>query len=450
MSPSEPVPLVIVEGFLSGAGAIVWGNFEEHSNIVCQSYEERKRRIIFASVGPVSSLHDRACELFYSLVGGSVDYGNKHCQEHNHERFGRTYETGLYPEWASDRPLHFLGHSIGGPTVVKLQWLLATRFFGKRYSADMILSLNTVSSPFRGTQLVYSLGEDACDAPVVRRFSAGDIIAKCVHITAYLGPVLPKFVDLHADARKLSFRHASFRSFLGQLRKSEWAESRDATPYDVTFDAASERESLGEGKVNPRTYYRSYCATLSEPFVCARSFVGSCIAVLSAWPFYVTSAVIARFDFSSLRPIPACLSTVAAVRQGSKVGSDATVEDATINIASGGDCLSTALRASDGVVPLFSQFHPLECRDTRCRHFNHGDNFLDGSEKVRDGCPSEIGVWHVHHLADAHHFSVVPFWLGSARQKAFWVDLGYWLRAIDRAPRKAPAREGDVDEVAGV
>ncbi|KAI0639551.1 alpha/beta-hydrolase [Trametes polyzona] len=438
-SPAEPIPLVIVEGFLSSAGAVVWGNFEEHSNYACQSNGEQTRRTIFASVGPVSSLHDRACELFYSLVGGTVDYGREHSEENGHGRYGRTYETGLYPEWSVDRPLHFLGHSMGGPTIVKLQWLLTTGFFGKEYSPDMILSLNTVSAPFRGTQLVYSLGEDTRDAPTVRPLSPGDILSKWVHVAAYFAPVLPRFLDLHADARGLSFQHATFRSFLRQLRKSDWAESRDATPYDVTFEAADERESLQEGKVNPNTYYRSYCATLTSPYpsnpLSATSWLGRMLSL----PLHVSSTIIARFDFSHLRPIPAFMDTVAAAKRASKLGSEATIEDGVIDVANGGDYLSTALRANDGVVPLFSQWHPYECRNTRCRHFSHSDNILDGSEKARYECPPEAGVWNVHHLEDTHHLSIVPFWLGSPSQKAFWLDLGHWLRAIDRAPRDREA-----------
>lgn len=127
-----------------------------------------------------------------------------------------------------------------------------------------------VSAPFRGTQLVYTLGEDICNAPTVRPFSAGDIMAKGVHLAAYFAPVLPRFLDVHADARGLSFRQASFLSFLRQLRKSDWAGSRDVTPYDVTFESADERESRREGEVHPRTYYRSYCATL----VSAYSYLG--------------------------------------------------------------------------------------------------------------------------------------------------------------------------------
>ncbi len=119
-----------------------------------------------------------------------------------------------------------------------------------------------VSTPFRGTQLVYALGEETQHAPDVRPFSAGDLLAKGVHIAAYLSPLLPSFLDPGVDYRKLSYRHASFTSFLGQLWKSDWAESRDAAPYDVTFDAASDREAVEEGAVNANTYYRSYCATL--------------------------------------------------------------------------------------------------------------------------------------------------------------------------------------------
>lgn len=38
----------------------------------------------------VASLHDRACEIFYSLKGGTVDYGEEHAREHGHDRYGAT------------------------------------------------------------------------------------------------------------------------------------------------------------------------------------------------------------------------------------------------------------------------------------------------------------------------------------------------------------------------
>lgn len=34
--------------------------------------------------GPVSSMHDRACELYYTIKGGTVDYGEEHAKQHGH------------------------------------------------------------------------------------------------------------------------------------------------------------------------------------------------------------------------------------------------------------------------------------------------------------------------------------------------------------------------------
>ncbi|TFK94409.1 alpha/beta-hydrolase [Polyporus arcularius HHB13444] len=438
MSTCEAVPLVVVEGFLSGAGALVWGNF----NYACRSNGEKDRRTIFAVVGPVSSLHDRACELFYSLVGGTVDYGEKHAEEYGHDRFGRTHEVGLYPDWSVDHPLHFLGHSLGGQTIIKLQWMLSTGFFGRRYHPDMILSVNTVSTPFRGTQLVYALGEETQHAPDVRPFSAGDLLAKGVHIAAYLSPLLPSFLDPRVDYRKFSYRHTSFTSFLGQLWKSDWAESRDAAPYDVTFDAASDREAMEEGAVNANTYYRSYCATMvnsSSPSTSRATT--SLVQKMLAWPLYFSSWTIASFPFSSLRPIPAFVSTLASAYSASIHSEKIQTQDGTIDVDRAGSYLSTALRANDGVVPLFSQWHPFECKFTSCRHVSHSDSIL-GWDETRYGRPPDAGVWHVHHLEDAHHLSIAPFWLGTAEQEAFWKDMGHWLRCIDEVRRSPRCETG--------
>ena len=77
------------------------------------------------------------------------------------------------------------------------------------------------------------------------------------------------------------------------------------------------------------------------------------------------------------------------------------------------------------------------CRFTRCRHFSHADNIL-GWDETRYGRPPEPGIWHVHHLEDAHHLSIAPLWFGSAEQKAFWKDMGHWLRSIDAARQSPP------------
>ena len=52
-----------------------------------------------ASVGPISSCWDRACELYAQMVGDTVDYGEAHAKAHNHARYGRTYTTPLFDGW---------------------------------------------------------------------------------------------------------------------------------------------------------------------------------------------------------------------------------------------------------------------------------------------------------------------------------------------------------------
>ncbi|KAF8203011.1 alpha beta-hydrolase [Pholiota molesta] len=201
MASIDTIPLVIVQGFLGTAGIVSW---DRHINTFGQDSLAR-RKILLPNLGPVSSLHDRACELYYSLAGGRVDYGAEHSSVHQHARYGRTFPIGLYPTWSKKQPLHFVGHSIGGPTVVKMQHLLQ-------------------------------------EAPDVRPFSLGSLLTKLIHVAAYLSPLLPSVFD--------------------QLWKSDWAASTDAVPYDMTFEAADHREEYLEGRPHPNTFYRSHVSRM--------------------------------------------------------------------------------------------------------------------------------------------------------------------------------------------
>mgnify|MGYP005914273271 CR=1 FL=1 len=69
-----------------------------------------------ASVGPLSSAWDRACELYAQLVGARTDYGVKHAQDFGHERYGIDYETPLFEGWGTQRAVNLVGHSFGGAT----------------------------------------------------------------------------------------------------------------------------------------------------------------------------------------------------------------------------------------------------------------------------------------------------------------------------------------------
>jgi len=70
-----------------------------------------------ASVGPISSAWDRACELYAQITGTRVDYGAAHAAVHHHDRYGEDYGKPLVPGWnAKERKLHLIGHSFGGAT----------------------------------------------------------------------------------------------------------------------------------------------------------------------------------------------------------------------------------------------------------------------------------------------------------------------------------------------
>src|SRR5688572_2608471 len=74
-------------------------------------------RVVVVHTGPFSSHHDRACELFYKLKGGRVDYGEIHAEKCHHARFGKRHRA-LIPQWGETYPIHLVAHSTGS---LKLQ-----------------------------------------------------------------------------------------------------------------------------------------------------------------------------------------------------------------------------------------------------------------------------------------------------------------------------------------
>ena len=79
-----------------------------------------------ASVSPLGSAWDRACELYAQLSGGRVDYGLSHSERCHHERFGRDFSScPLLPSWDEKDRLVLLGHSFGGTTAFLFASLMA-------------------------------------------------------------------------------------------------------------------------------------------------------------------------------------------------------------------------------------------------------------------------------------------------------------------------------------
>uniref|UniRef100_A0A1I8GFE8 AB hydrolase-1 domain-containing protein n=2 Tax=Macrostomum lignano TaxID=282301 RepID=A0A1I8GFE8_9PLAT len=116
--------------------------------------------LLQASVGPVSSQHDRACELFAQMLGLRTDFGAEHSAEFGHDRWGSDFSgrPGLWPDWGPDSPCHFVGHSAGGNTIRLLQHLLATDFWGRGTSAAWVKSVTCIASPLNGSTATYLYG----------------------------------------------------------------------------------------------------------------------------------------------------------------------------------------------------------------------------------------------------------------------------------------------------
>ena len=132
-----------------------------------------------ASVSPLGSAWDRACELYAQLVGGTVDYGKAHSERYGHARFGVTYERPFFAGWGEKdadgdvRKVHMISHSFGGDTVRILSYLLSQGSEEERAATTdgslsplfaggnggRIFSITTLAAPHDGTDMQHALGK---------------------------------------------------------------------------------------------------------------------------------------------------------------------------------------------------------------------------------------------------------------------------------------------------
>ena len=132
-----------------------------------------------ASVDPIGSAWDRACELYAQLTGSVVDYGAEHSARCQHERFGRDYsDDPLIPDWDAGGKIVLLGHSFGGATVRLFAEILANGSaaeqaatadddlspFFRGGQGDRLHALVTLAAPTNGTT-AYDLWDDPAFDP---------------------------------------------------------------------------------------------------------------------------------------------------------------------------------------------------------------------------------------------------------------------------------------------
>lgn len=216
-----------------------------------------------ASVGPVSSAWDRACELYARLTGTKVDYGKAHAERFNHNRFGRTYEEPLFEGWSSEKKIHLIGHSFGGTTVRLLSHLLTYGDKAEQEATpeaelsplfkgghgDWVQSLTTICAPHNGAVAFH----------VAQKYKILSVMKTVAY--NYIGiagrsKMQGDFVDFHLEQYGLSDTPGKEDALPMGRAKRKFSKNEDNVEYDMSPDGAKKLNDYVE--MNPDCYHFSY------------------------------------------------------------------------------------------------------------------------------------------------------------------------------------------------
>jgi triacylglycerol lipase len=230
---------------------------------VTDFFEEHGMECYAASVGPISSAWDRACELYARLTGTTVDYGKAHSEKYGHRRFGRKYDKPLFDGWSSEKKIHLIGHSFGGNTVRMFAYLmtygseekrkvtgsdeLSGLFAGGRES--FIKTVVTLCAPHNGTVAF----------AVARQYGIVKILEAVAY--NYIGvagrsKLQGKFVDFHCEQFGLSNTPGIKDVIKIRHAKKNMKSSNDNIEYDMSPEGSAALNKTIE--ISPDIYYYSY------------------------------------------------------------------------------------------------------------------------------------------------------------------------------------------------
>ncbi len=216
-----------------------------------------------ASVGPLSSAWDRACELYAQLTGTTVDYGAAHAAEYGHARYGVTYDQPLFAGWSASKKINLVGHSFGGATIRLFLDILAdgsaaeqaaAKAAGTEVSpffeggkADWVYSLTTLAAPHNGTTFL-----ECCGSMAQFAAEASTAMAKLLGISDFKGVYdfqLEQFGFYRKDGETVL-------EALDRVLHSDFLSHNDNVFRDLTIDRALELND--DIEIQPNVYYFSY------------------------------------------------------------------------------------------------------------------------------------------------------------------------------------------------
>ena len=211
-----------------------------------------------ASVGPLSSAHDRACELAAQIKGTRVDYGADHAQQAGHYQYGDDFSNhGFVPEWSEAHPVHLVGHSLGSPTIRCLQHLLAIDYWGWGSTQRWVNSITTISGVSNGSPLTYFFGADEKTGKLKKITGIASILMMIEVFGAATRGILEAIYDF--DLKHWGFKRESGESlvhYLARVAKSRFLWGTDNAAYTLSLQGAYADNQVWQ--TYPDTYYFSY------------------------------------------------------------------------------------------------------------------------------------------------------------------------------------------------
>lgn len=384
-------PVVFVHGLFGfGPGELgpikYWGSALTVESAINQRFE--------ASVGPIGSAHDRACELAAQIRGTQVDYGESHSAEAGHHQFGKDFTgLGFVPDWSEERPVHLVGHSHGAPTIRCLQHLLEEDFWGWGSNHNWVHSISAISGVLNGSTLVFFFGADEQTGLMQKLGLISPVLPMIQIYTAATGGIVKRDGVYDFDVGHWGFHrepNETLAHYLSRMADSRFLWERDNAAWSLTLQGAQADNAIW--KTYSDTWYFSYVTSQTTPGLLGKH-----------WP--------------ALGMNPAMAATATWIGNKEFVRPPISIDHFD----------SADWWENDGLVSTWSQ----ACPRTAGEHAV-GINF-DDPASVSDLVPGE---WHVHRLEDMDHLDITlsPAPHQIERQAEFYRCL---LKGLNDLPRSS-------------
>ena len=386
-------PIVLVHG-LAGFGEYddinsvisYWGYT---SGRIDRFIEKYGNECYEASVGPISSAWDRACELYAQLTGTVTDYGAYHSGIHGHERYGRDYTKNGYgrlmkKEWSANNPVNFVAHSFGGVTCRLLMQLMADGNKDEYNYAVKTGTLKNLSPLFKGGKKgwVYSLttlaapsnGSTVCEAIPDMVGLVGDLMttgSKALSVTSFKG-----VYDFQLEHFGIySKKGESLGDTYSRISSSDFMDHNDNAFYDLGLDKSID---MNKGlKLQKDAYYFSYYGDRTY-----KALSGNYRGNTRMWaPFHISGNAMGKFSGT----------TAGYYYKGyGKYQTKVSVTKTQVN--------SVSWKQNDGMVPVESGKYPF--------HYEKNKRVDDAHISASVGVTAkQKGVWYVMPVVDADHLT---------------------------------------------